>query len=99
MPINRSRVLTMQAMMRDSVANKPDPSAMMATSSNMHSRTGLCLCGGREPGSLAMQPSSMLALQECSRQALTEVNVRSRGFIHRIRAGEAGGNALASDGV
>jgi hypothetical protein len=62
-------------------------------SSNMYSRTGLCLCGGREPGGLAMQPSSMPALQECSCQALTEVNVRCRGFIHRIRVEEAGGNA------
>ena len=49
-------------------------------------------CGGREPGG-PVQPSSMPPLQECSRQALTEINVRCRGFIHRIRAQEAGGNA------
>lgn len=49
-------------------------------------------CGGREPGG-PVQPSSMPPLQECSRQALTEINVRCRGFVHRIRAQEAGGNA------
>ena len=50
-------------------------------------------CGGREPGG-PVQPSSIPPLQECSRQALTEINVRCRGFVHRIRAQEAGGNAL-----